>query len=346
LTGAVYGSTGQIGVENTTIYLQTLANRLRRGLNDYESSLSASDGGTPDVVLVSYTSTNDAPLTIHDTCCSSTHWNTWTTGFGLGGDATTDGNAAGLNYSMGGTLAGLETVDGCHRLGFYGGYVHNYIGTNANESSQVNGGTFGSYYVTSFDRQYVLGIGGFEYDGFDSRRRISFAGLTAEGDTEGWKGYYYTESGVTFGDHLLAVQPFAGLQYIHFRQNGFTETGAAAANLAVPGINTNSLRSAIGSRFFSKNDRLDGISFTPEFRALWLHEFLETQTGFSTFFSEVGGGNSFAINGLGMGRDWGVLGTGLNCDFGCNWSAYTNYDLMLNDQTMFHIGSGGVQYLW
>jgi outer membrane autotransporter protein len=248
---------------------------------------------------------------------------------------------------MGGTLAGAEVADRAHLVGVYGGYLYNYIGTNANESNQINGGTAGGYYVTSFDRQYVLGIGGFEYDGFDSRRRISFAGLTAEGDTDGWKGYYYTESGVTFGDQLLAVQPFAGLQYIHFRQNGFTETGAAAANLAVPGINTNSLRSAIGTRLFSKNDRLDGICFTPEFRALWLHEFLETETGFNTFFSEVGSGaGSFAINGLGMGRDWGVLGTGLNCDFGCNWSAYTNYDLMLNDQAMFHIGSGGVQYLW
>ena len=47
-----------------------------------------------------------------------------------------------------------------------------------------------------------------------------------------------------------------------------------------------------------------------------------------------------------MGRDWAVLGTGVNCDLGCNWSTYANYDLMLNDQTTFHIGSGGVQYLW
>ena len=76
-------------------------------------------------------------------------WNTWATGFGLGGNARTDGNAAGLDYSMGGTLAGLEAADSCNLVGFYGGYLYNYIGTNANESNQINGGTFGSYYVTS-----------------------------------------------------------------------------------------------------------------------------------------------------------------------------------------------------
>ena len=181
-----------------------------------------------------------------------TRWNTWATGFGLGGNAATDGNAAGLQYSMGGTLAGMEVLDNRHRAGFYGGYLYNYVGTNANESSQVNGGTFGGYYVLRHGNQYVLSLGGFEFDGYESRRRISFAGETAEGDADGWKGYYYTEKGATFGDRRLSLQPFGGLQYIYVRQNGFTETGAAAANLAVPGINTHSLRSVFGSRLFSQ----------------------------------------------------------------------------------------------
>ena len=142
----------------------------------------------------------------------------------------------------------------------------------------------------------------------------------------------------------LAIQPFGGLQYIYLRQNEFTETGAAAANLAVPGIDTHSFRSVLGTRIFGQSFRQDR-SITPELRALWLHEFLDTETGFTTFFSGVGGG-SFAINGLGLGRDWAVLGTGLKSQLTHNWSTYADYDLMLNDQTTFHIGSGGVQYTW
>jgi outer membrane autotransporter protein len=347
LDGAIYGSTGQIGVQNVTIYIQTLANRLRAGLTDGDRTLAASDSATADVVMVSYTSTKEQPLLIHDCCTRSNGWNTWATGFGLGGNARTDGNAAGLNYSTGGTLAGAEAADNCHLVGFYGGYLYNYIGTNANDSNQINGGTVGSYYVTRYDNHYTIGVGGFEFDGFDSQRRISFADETAEGDTDGWKGYYYAENGVTYGDRRLSIQPFGGLQYIYVRQNSFTETGAAAANLSVPGINTHSLRGVLGTRLFADSARWGGRYFSPEVRTLWLHEFLDTETGFNTFFSEVGaGGGSFAINGLGMGRDWAVLGTGVNCDLDCSWSTYANYDLMLNDQTTFHIGSGGVQYLW
>ncbi|MGE3641918.1 MAG: autotransporter domain-containing protein, partial [Pirellulales bacterium] len=346
LAGAVYGSAGQIGVQSTTIYIQTLANRLRSGVGDGDATLAMDESVQPELVSVSYTSNAETPFVIHDTCCAPSRWSTWATGFGLGGNATTDGNAAGLDYSMGGTLAGWEMSDNCQLFGFYGGYVYNYIGTNANETSQLNGGTFGSYHVLRHENHYVLSIGGFEFDGYDSRRRISFAGETTEGDTDGWKGYYYTEQGSTFGGALLSLQPFAGLQYIYVRQNGFTETGAAAANLAVPGINTHSLRSVLGSRLFSQQAEWRDRCFAPQFRALWLHEFLQTETSFSTFFSQIGGGNTFAIDGLGMGRDWAVLGPGVNCDLGCNWSAYGNYDLMLNDQTTFHIGSGGVQYVW
>ena len=67
LTGAVYGSAGQIGVQNTTIYIQTLANRLRAGFYDGDGMLAADDSVRPDVEMVSYTSTKDQPLLIHDT---------------------------------------------------------------------------------------------------------------------------------------------------------------------------------------------------------------------------------------------------------------------------------------
>ena len=288
--------------------------------------------------------TPESPIVIRGQCCRS-EWSGWTTGFGLGGDVESDGNAAGLNSSLWGTLAGVQTVRGNHLLGFYGGYVGNYIGTDANESTTVNGGTFGSYLVGRDGDQYYLLVGGFEFDSYDSRRQIAFANATAEGDTDGWKGYSYLERGMTLGGRWLAVQPFGGLQYVYLRQNGFTETGAPGANLEMSGVNTHSFRGAIGSRIFGQQVARNGRSFTPELRAVWLHEFLETKTGFNTFIDGAGAG-SFAINGLGAGRDWALLGTGLNGDLGGGWSAYASYDLLLNDQTTFHVGSGGLTYAW
>jgi outer membrane autotransporter protein len=343
LTGSVYGSTGQIGVQSTTLFLQALANRLRSRDTEGEGLWAAAENGS-EAIRVS--STVDAPIMIvRGQCCRPT-WTTWSTGFGLGGNATTDGNAAGLDFTLGGMLAGGEVVDQCNLLGFFGGYLYNYLGTDANESSKMNGGTFGSYYVRRMDTGYLLAAGGFEFDSYDSRRAIQFANLTADGETDGWKGYSYLERGATLGDRRFAIQPFGGLQYIYVRQNAFTETGAAAANLAMPGVDTHSFRSVAGARVLAEGTNRKGLSLRPEWRALWLHEFLETNSGFDTYFSEVGGSTSFAVNGLGMGRDWAVLGGGLNCDLTCQWSTYANYDLMLNEQSTFHIGSGGVQYAW
>lgn len=84
----------------------------------------------------------------------------------------------------------------------------------------------------------------------------------------------------------------------------------------------------------------------PALRALCLHEFLDTDSSFNTFFSQVGGGSSFSINGLGLGRDWALVGAGLNFELGSGGSTYANYDVMVNGQTTFHIGSGSVMYHW
>jgi uncharacterized protein with beta-barrel porin domain len=84
LTGAIYGSTAQIGVQNTSIYLQALSRRLRSNLYDGDESL-ATQSRDPSIVLVS--STPDEPLIIRDQCCQP-QWNTWATGFGPGARQT------------------------------------------------------------------------------------------------------------------------------------------------------------------------------------------------------------------------------------------------------------------
>ena len=158
---------------------------------------------------------------------------------------------------MGGMLAGIEAYRQLSLLGFYGGYLYNYIGTDANESNKVNGGTPAAIYVARQDNQH--------YDSSLGRLRIRRLrespphlvrrphGRRRDRRLERLR---YLERGITFGDRRLAIQPFGGLQYIYFRQNDFTETGAAAANLAVPGIDTHSFRSVLGTRVF-------GQSFSP-----------------------------------------------------------------------------------
>ena len=117
-------------------------------------------------------------------------------------------------------------------------------------------------------------------------------------------------------------------------------------DLKVSGINANSLRSLIGVRVAGYGLTTNsGCQITPVARALWLHEFLSTNTGLNAQFAPIGG-SSFAVTGTSLGRDWAILGTGLNFGLGHGWQAYANYDAQVNVQQVFHVGSGGFQYTW
>jgi uncharacterized protein with beta-barrel porin domain len=83
----------------------------------------------------------------------------------------------------------------------------------------------------------------------------------------------------------------------------------------------------------------------PELRALWLHEFLQTDVAVNAFFAPIGGG-SFIVKGLNLGRDWAIVGGGLRWELENGWSAYANYDAQVNTQQVFHVGSGGFGYAW
>ena len=250
----------------TRVHFQIPTNRLRQRFSDNATPFAADDHDSESVLV---RSTTDAPIVLVCGQCCRPAWSSWTTGFGLGGNATTDGNASGVDFTMGGTLFGWKATDNCQLLGFYGGYVYNCIGTNANESNKLNGGTFGSYYPRRLDSGYIFAAGGFEFDSYESRRVIQFANLTADGKSDGWKGYSYLGRATTFGSRRFALQPFGGLQYVYVRQNG------GAANLAVSGIDTHSFRGVLGTRAFGQSLHRFGHSIRPEVRALWLHEFLE-----------------------------------------------------------------------
>jgi outer membrane autotransporter protein len=83
----------------------------------------------------------------------------------------------------------------------------------------------------------------------------------------------------------------------------------------------------------------------PEFRAAWVHEFLDTDSAVVGRLGSVGSGG-FIVKGLDMGRDWGLVGTGLNFNLGHGWAAYANYDAQVNEHQAFHIGSGSLQKTW
>ena len=118
-----------------------------------------------------------------------------------------------------------------------------------------------------------------------------------------------------------------------------------AIQLSNAGIDANSLRSLVGSRLQYTHGTMLGHRLLPELRALWLHEFLQTDAVVNSFFAPIGGG-SFAIQGLNLGHDWAILGGGFRCALNGGWSLYANYAAQVNARQVFHVGSGGLQLVW
>jgi uncharacterized protein with beta-barrel porin domain len=342
-----------VGIQNTTLVVQQLAGQLRSG-SFLSGNSYAATGTAPaapprsPVMLVSYDRRSATPQVTFVSQQDCDCWQGWSFGYGLGGSAKTDGNAAGLNYGMGGMLLGAERYfDRAGRIGFFGGYQ----GTNLHldglaQTGKINGGMFGGYLHNDDGFNYYTAITGMQFNGFNTTRYIQFDGIneTANGGFSGWQGYGYFERGVSFQRKCATLQPYAALQYIYLRQNSYTESGAGVLNLNVSGIDANSLRSLVGGRL--QIDRgWQGGRLLPEVRALWLHEFLNTNAVVNSFFAPIGGG-SFAIQGLNLGRDWAIVGGGLRYELASGWQIYGNYDAQVNTQQVFHVGSGGLQYAW
>ncbi|MEP1643048.1 autotransporter domain-containing protein [Rhodopirellula bahusiensis] len=371
LSGEVYGSQSQVVIQGTNQLIGTVGGQLRSGMfgggsgssglggsgfaNATRSTRPSVTGPSSDIALVSYVdaSSTQTPCDalIAPTCHAAYHWKGWMTGYGLGGSAESDGNAAGIHYGLGGTTFGIERDLGDNaRLGFFGGYVGSSVSADSmDQTVRANGGNFGSYLTHSAGNHYGIAMGGLQFDGYESDRTIQVGALTrtASGESDGWQGFAYGERGLNLNlSRSRVLQPFAGLQYVYARQNAFTETGAGAMNLAMSGVDTHSLRSNLGTRLqWQSWMSRRGWAITPEIRGSWMHEFLDTTSIVNAQFAGVGGAG-FTANGLDLGRDWAILGGGFEARPSDRWELRADYNTQFNENQVLHIGSGTLAYRW
>jgi outer membrane autotransporter protein len=297
------------------------------------------------VVLVGYNPDGSPCLQSNPDCGHSCKG--WVQGYGLGGNAKSDGNVLGLTYAMGGVMGGAERwVDDCHMFGFWGGYVGSNVESDGNQ--KISGGQFGGYMFSDNDTSYSIWLGGFEFDGYNTERQMAFDGIDrlASASYDGWQGFGYWERGVTYGSCNRVLQPFVALQYIYLRQNSFTESGANSVDLLSGGLDTRSFRSMLGARMQYALYSRNGKRFLPEIHALWLHEYLNSDTVVTANFAGPTTPGSFAVNGLDLGRDWVMLGASTTWELGGGWNMFVNYDCQTNSQQTLHVGSGGLGHMW
>jgi len=133
--------------------------------------------------------------------------------------------------------------------------------------------------------------------------------------------------------------------HLNLPLDDFEETGPGSLKLSMAGLDVDSYRSVAGGRaqLVAADDERGRLLF--ETRLAWLFEYLQTDSTATAFFAP-GDKGIYAVQGLGYGSNWAMLGGGLRWALVDGWSAYAGYDVQVNRQQMFHIGSVGFAYAW
>jgi autotransporter-associated beta strand protein len=351
LDGAVFGSASSLGVQATTNMFQVIGTRLR------PNALALCPAPTS---MWRYGRTDNESLFRHGQPAAEAAWSGWVTVARLAGDATTDGNALGLDYMQDGGLVGIQrNLDLESNVGMFFSYGQSSIDIdqvvhpgNGNSPPSVNrvknrvtteNEFLGAYLTRDYGLGYSMVVAGLGHDQYDSRRQISFLDPVrqAVGDHDGWQAGIYTEHGLTYGLSNLFFQPYGALQYVYFGQDGFTETGAGSINLVVDDFSFNSFRMMLGGR-------LAGSFLGPtwELRAQWIHEVLHETAPVMNASFRGGWDSTFAIEGLSLGRDWALLGAGFDWQVWPRFNFFANYNWQVNGYQSFGVGSGGAEFRW
>lgn len=166
-------------------------------------------------------------------------------------------------------------------------------------------------------------IGYFSHD-FDTQRELDFISRTASSSHDA------DEYNIVAGGEYLGWQangwnllPGLSFEYSYYDEEGFAETGAGSFNLSGDGNEDNSFASRLGLRC-NKSYALTDMTFLPEIRAAWTHEFGDTDRDISTRFAGSGA-DTFTVTGVDLERD--TFSAGLGMSFLTKTTAiFLNYD--------------------
>ena len=175
----------------------------------------------------------------------------WAQGLGGWGHADSDGNAASLRSRFGGFLSGVDARFGeTWRAGFVAGYMRSDLNVDARASSAgIDSVQLGGYAAGRLGAFNVRGGASYSLDSIDTSRAIVFPGFTDKTSARfhGNVGQVFGEIGYGMAFGQVAVEPLAGLAYVHVRDGSFLESGGVAA-LSGASANENTGYSFLGVR--------------------------------------------------------------------------------------------------
>ena len=242
----------------------------------------------------------------------------WTRGFGSWGEFAGNGNAATADRNLGGFVSGMDAgVGDGWRAGLATGYIQSSINVGARASSaDVNSYLFAAYAGGGVGPVALRSGAAWTWHDIDTLRAVIFPGFFEhESASYGANtGELFAEAAYPMITYHGAVEPFAGLAYVHLDTNPFTESGAAAA-LTSSGSGEDVGYSMLGVRAATTLP-VAGMLVTPRASVDWQYAFGDVTPDLALAFASTG--IAFGISGVPLARNSALIEAGLDFAVGAD----------------------------
>ncbi len=331
-----------------------LGNRVARGTQNTKvasAAFSQISSGLSQITNdgVFATTMTDAPILASVSGLSKTFshdsgFSAWIEGFGTFGDLESgNANTADTDYRLFGTTAGVDyAFDSGILAGLSIGYSKSKADVDA-RLTEVEGDTFrlSAFGGANIGDGYVAGALSYAFTDFDGQRVITLLSSTALSNFDADEITGYVEGGYAFNAiGELIVEPAISVRYTNFQADGYTETGAGAANLTVSDRETNSISGSVGARLRQEVELDTGLRLTPEFRTFLNHEFDETERVINAALA----GGSFTVQGTKAPRTTATVGGGISVMLADRAKLFVNYDAELAERLTEQTVAGTLQW--
>lgn len=280
LSGEVYASTSTVLVDEARRVNQAVLGRLRQA----DTSARGLGGGS------AVTETSGGRTAIWGQASGS--WN----------KIDSDGNAGQVKQDVLALTTGIDTQLGAWRIGAAFSHAKADLSVNARSSTaETRSDTVSAYAGGGWGNLKAhLGVsyGWVEVDG---ERTVAFPGFSDEVSSsyDGKTASAFAELSYAATLGTVTVEPFAGINHVHLKTDGFRESGGVAA-LAVSRRERDVTFSTLGLRLGTDIAASEKAVVTPMVSAAWQHGFGDVE---AKGRHVLGTGAGFDLRGVPMAKD-------------------------------------------
>ncbi|MBB5751806.1 autotransporter outer membrane beta-barrel domain-containing protein [Prosthecomicrobium pneumaticum] len=259
----------------------------------------------------------------------------WSEALTLNGKADAAGYAAAFDHSTSGFLIGADAALGGWRVGLMTGFSATDFDVDARSSSGSSDNVYlGLYGGTEWGRLGFRTGASYAWHSIETKRDVVFPAFSERlsADYDAGSAQAFGELGYRIDVPHGALEPFAGLAYVHLDTDGFSETGGTTAALSSEDAETDTVFTTLGLRA-STGFAVGDVKVTLRGMAGWQHaEGDVTPDARLTF----GTGASFDSVGTPMAKNALVTEAGFDLALSPNASLGASYAGHLGDDTEGH----------